>query len=79
MDSATHRREGTRGSGVSAASGGFPNTSVVLAAMAGLEFLLAVHKVLLLLLVAGFLAVVLNPVVDAVQRPSSSRLAVSDS
>ena len=45
--------------------------------MAGLEFLLAVHKVLLLLLVAGFLAVVLNPVVDAVQRRVSSRVVAT--
>lgn len=47
---------------------------VVLAALAGVQLLRATHQVLLLLLVAGFLAVILNPLVDAVQRRISSRV-----
>lgn len=46
---------------------------VVLAALAAVQMLRATRHVLLLLLVAGFLAVILNPLVDAVQRRVSSR------
>ncbi len=47
---------------------------IVLAAVAGVQVLRATHHVLLLLVVAGFLAVILNPAVDAVQGRVSSRV-----
>ncbi|MGH9004001.1 MAG: AI-2E family transporter, partial [Acidimicrobiia bacterium] len=51
--------------------------AVILTAAAGLVMLRAARHVVLLLLVAGFLAVILNPLVDAVQRRVSSRVAAT--
>ncbi|MGH9042713.1 MAG: AI-2E family transporter [Acidimicrobiia bacterium] len=53
------------------------SVAVVLAALALVQMLRATRHVLLLLLVAGFLAVILNPLVDAVQRRVPSRVAAT--
>ncbi len=53
------------------------SVGIVLVAVAGVQALRATIHVLVLLLVAGFIAVVLNPLVDAVQRRVRSRVAAT--